>query len=134
RNENQPYIHYRKGSIAMYAFQDAIGEDKVNRALAAYIKKYAFQEPPYTTARDLIAEFRAVTPPEFQYFVTDLFETITLWENRAISATYQEKPGGKYDVTIKVSAKKIRADEDGKQSEIPMDDLVDIGVLDADDK
>jgi len=133
RNENQPYIHYRKGSIAMYAFQDAIGEENVNRALASYIRKFAYQEPPYTTARDLIAEFRAVTPPQYQYFVTDLFETITLWENRAISATYKDKGNGKYDVTVKVSAKKVRADEDGKQTEVPMDDLVDIGVLGADD-
>jgi hypothetical protein len=94
RNENQPYIHYRKGSIAMYALQDAIGEDNVNRALAAYIRKVAYQEPPYTTSRELLAEFRAVTPPEFQYFVADLFETITLWENRAISASYKEKGAG----------------------------------------
>jgi len=134
KNENQPYIHYRKGSLAMYALQDAIGEDAVNRALASYIKKVAYQEPPYTTSKDLIAEFRAVTPPEYQYFIADLFETITLWENRAVSATWKEKPGGKYDVTLKVSAKKIRADEDGKQTEVPMDDLVDIGVLDAEDK
>jgi ABC-type transport system involved in multi-copper enzyme maturation permease subunit len=129
RNENQPYIHYRKGSVAMYAFQDAIGEDNVNRALAAYLKKFAYQEPPYTTSRDLLAEFRAVTPEEYQYFVTDLFETITLWENRALSATYREKGGGKYEVTLKVSAKKLRADESGRQTEIPMNDLVDIGVL-----
>ena len=134
RNENQPYIHYRKGSVAMYALQDAIGEDNVNRALATYIKKVAYQEPPYTISRELIAEFRAVTPPEFQYFITDLFETITLWENRAISATSKEKPGGKYEVTLKVSAKKLRADENGKQAEVPMDDLVDIGVVGANDE
>src|SRR5438105_10910309 len=133
RNENQSYIHYRKGSISMYALQDAIGEDNVNRALASYIKKVAFQEPPYTTSRELLAEFRAVTPPEFQYFITDLFETITLWENRAISATYRDKGNGRYDVTVKVAAKTLRADGAGKQAEIPMDDLVDIGVLGADD-
>lgn len=134
RNENQPYIHYRKGSIAMYALQDAIGEDNVNRALAAYIRKVAYQEPPYTISRELLAELKAVTPPEYQYFVTDLFETITLWENRAISATVKEKGGGKYEVTLKVGAKKLRADEAGKQAEVPMDDLVDIGVLGPDDQ
>jgi aminopeptidase N len=129
RNENQPYIHYRKGSVAMYALQDAIGEENVNRALAAYIKKVAYQEPPYTTSRELLAEFRAVTPPELQYFIVDLFETVTLWENRAVSATYRDKGAGKYEVTLKVAAKKIRADADGKQTEVPMDDFVDIGVL-----
>ena len=129
RNENQPYIHYRKGSLAMYALQDAIGEDAVNRALASYIRKTAYQEPPYTTSRELLAEFRAVTPPEFQYFITDLFETITLYENRAVSATYREKGDGRYEVTLKVAAKKMRAEEDGSSKEVPMDDLIDIGVL-----
>ena len=133
RNENQQYIHYRKGSMAMYALQDAIGEDNVNRALASYIKKVAFQDPPYTISRELIAEFRAVTPPEFQYFITDLFETITIWENRAISATYKDKGNDHYEVTLKIAAKKLRADGDGKQTEVPMDDLVDIGVLGKDD-
>ncbi len=133
RNENQQYIHYRKGSLAMYAFQDAIGEEAVNRALASYIKKVAYQEPPYTTSRELLAEFKAVTPPEYQYMITDLFETITLYENRAVSATYKEKEGGRYEVTLKVNAKKVRADENGVQTEEPMDDLIDIGVLGADD-
>jgi ABC-2 type transport system permease protein len=134
RNENQPYIHYRKGSIAMYAFQDAVGEANVNRALAAYIRKAGFQEPPYTISRELLAELRAVTPPELQYVVGDLFETITLWENRAISATAKELGGGRYEVAVKVGAKKLRADDRGAQSELPMDDLVDIGVLGAKDE
>ncbi|MGZ5084249.1 MAG: M1 family metallopeptidase, partial [Usitatibacter sp.] len=134
RNENQPYIHYRKGSLAMYALQDAIGEEAVNRVLAAYIRKVAFQDPPYTISRELLAEFRAVTPPEYQYLLTDLFETITLYENRAISATYREKAPGRYEVTLKVSAAKYRSDPTGAQKEEPMDDRIDIGVLGPDDK
>jgi ABC-2 type transport system permease protein len=133
RNENQSYIYYRKGSLAMYGLQDAIGEEAVNRALASYIKKVAFQEPPYTTSRELLAEFKAVAPPEYQYMITDLFETITLYENRAVSATYKEKEGGRYEVTLKVTAKKVRADENGVQTETPMDDMIDIGVLGPDD-
>jgi hypothetical protein len=133
RNENQPYIHYRKGSLSMYALQDAIGEEAVNRALASYIRKVAYQEPPYTTTRELLAEFRAVTPPEHQYLIADLFESIVLYENRALSATWREKGGGRYEVTLKVMAKKVRADESGAQTDVPMDDLVDIGVLGDDD-
>ncbi|MBI3230581.1 MAG: hypothetical protein HYZ45_10490, partial [Burkholderiales bacterium] len=40
QNEDQGYIHYRKGSLVMYALQDMIGEDKVNSALQEVIKKY----------------------------------------------------------------------------------------------
>jgi hypothetical protein len=133
RNENQGYIHYRKGSLAMYALQDYIGEDNVNRALASYIKKVAYQEPPYTISRDLLAEFRAVTPPEYQYLIGDLFETITLFENRAISATARDLGGGRYAVKMEVEAKKVRADGQGGQTDVPMDDWVDIGVLGKDD-
>ncbi len=133
RNENQPYIHYRKGSLAMYALQDYIGEDAVDRALAAFLKKWAYRGPPYPTSRDLLAEFRAVTPPDYQYLIADLFETITLYENRAESATYRELGGGRYEVTLKVAAKKLRADENGTQKEVPMNDWIDIGVLGADD-
>jgi ABC-2 type transport system permease protein len=128
RNENQPYIHYRKGSLAMYALQDAIGEETVNRALAAYLRKVAYQEPPYTTSRELLAEFRAVTPAEYRYLIEDLFETITLYENRAVSASYRDKGDGRYEVTLTLAAKKVRAGDDGTQSEAPMDDWVDVGV------
>jgi ABC-2 type transport system permease protein len=134
RVENQGYIHYRKGSLAMYELQDVIGEDNVNRALASYIKKVAFQNPPYTISRELLAEFRAVTPPDKQYLITDLFESIVLFENRAIEASAKEAGPGAWDVTFKVEAKKLKADETGVQNEIPMDDWVDIGVLGKDDK
>ena len=33
RVENQDYIHYRKGSLVMYALADYIGEENLNRAL-----------------------------------------------------------------------------------------------------
>jgi ABC-2 type transport system permease protein len=133
RNENQGYIHYRKGSLAMYALQDYIGEENVNRALASYIRKVAFQDPPYTISRELLAEFRAVTPPEYQSLIGDLFETITLFENRAISATARDLGGGRYQVKVEVEAKKVRSDAEGMQTDVPMDDWIDIGVLGADD-
>ena len=134
RNENQQYIHYRKGSLAMYELQDAIGEENVNKALAQFLGKWAFRGPPYPDSRDLLAEFRAVTPPDYQYLIADLFETITLFENRALSATAKDVGGGTWEVTLKASAKKLRADGAGAQTEVPMDDWVDIGVYGADDK
>ena len=133
RNEDQPYIHYRKGSLAMYALQDYIGEDAVNRALASFVHKWAFRGPPYPTSRDLLAELAAVTPPQYQYLIQDLFETITLYENRAVSATARRIADGRYEVKLTVEAKKLRADERGVQREVPMDDWIDVGVLGKDD-
>jgi ABC-2 type transport system permease protein len=129
--ENQGYIHYRKGSLAMYELRDEIGEDKVNAALRQLIHDHAFEQPPYATTRDLIADFRAVTPPEKQSLITDLFETITLYDNKATEATVSKRPDGKYLVTVTVESKKFRADDRGKETAVPVNDWVDIGVLGA---
>src|SRR5439155_27261510 len=43
---------------------------------------------------------------------------------------YQERPDGKFDVTLTVKARKMRADETGEQQEQPLADEIDVGVLD----
>ena len=43
RVENQPYIHYQKGSLVMYLLKDVVGEDAVNRALRGLIARVRFQ-------------------------------------------------------------------------------------------
>ena len=70
--ENQPYIHYQKGSLAFYALRDYIGEDAMNSALRAFLAKWALKGPPYPTARDLYAELDKVTPDSLKYVLTDL--------------------------------------------------------------
>jgi len=132
RVENQDYIHYRKGSLIMYALQDYIGEENLNRAIRAYRDEWAFKGPPYSSASDLIAKIRAVTPPHLQYMIDDFFETITLYDNRALSAKAKALPDGRYGVALKVFAKKRKADELGKETDAPLHDWIDIGVLDAD--
>ena len=134
RVENQPYIHYRKGSVVMYALQDYIGEDNLNRAIRAFRDEHAFKGPPYPNTTQLLAHIRAVTPPHLQYVIDDMFETITLYDNRATEAKARALPDGRYKVTMKVVAKKRRADELGKESDAPLADWIDIGVLDADNK
>jgi ABC-2 type transport system permease protein len=128
----QGYIHYNKGGMVMYALQDYIGEDRVNQALAAMVKDYAFKGPPYPTSLDLVNYLRNVTPPEFHYLYEDWFETITIFDNRTLSASYSALANGKYSVRIAVEAKKYRSDGKGQEHLIPLHDLVDIGVLDAD--
>ncbi|MBI3716300.1 MAG: ABC transporter permease [Betaproteobacteria bacterium] len=130
RVENQPYIHYAKGSLVMYALQDYIGEDKVNAALKAFRDETAYQGPPYPNATQLIKHFRAVTPPHLQYLIDDMFESITLYDNRATKATYKELAGGKFEVMLKVITKKLKADKLGKESDAPIADWIEVGVLD----
>jgi len=127
--ENQPYIHYRKGSLVMYALRDAIGEENLNAAIRRVIARWAFHGPPYVLSKEMIAEFRASTPPERQSLLHDLFETITLYDNKATDATATKMPDGKYRVRFTVASQKFRADGTGNETSIPLDDWVDVGVM-----
>jgi ABC-type transport system involved in multi-copper enzyme maturation permease subunit len=127
--ENQPYIHYNKGSLVMYALRDYIGEKPLNEALARFIRDKAFQEPPYTTAWEFLSYIREPVPTEYQSVLKDMFETITLYEDKATEATSTRRTDGKYAVKLSVECKKYRSNGMGEESEIPIDDWMDVGVL-----
>ena len=86
-NENQQYIHYRKGSVVMYALKDYIGEDVVDRTLSRYDHEKAFQQPPYTITTEFLDDLRQETDPRWQPLIEDLFNKITVFDNRITAAT-----------------------------------------------
>ncbi len=127
--ENQQYIHYNKGSVVLYALRDYIGEEKLNRALSDYLAEKAFQGPPWTVSLDLLDHLEAVTPDSLRYVLEDMFETITLFENRMVEAHGSPEGDGRYVVTLEADAKKVRADGHGVETPVPIDDWIDIGVF-----
>jgi ABC-2 type transport system permease protein len=126
---NQGYIHYRKGSVVLYYLKEMIGEEAVNRALRKVIHQYAYANPPYPTSYVLVDAFKEETPPDLQYLIKDLFEDITVFSNRTLDATAQKRGDGKYDVTVKVEAHKYKADAKGNETEVPVNDYIDIGAF-----
>lgn len=129
--ENQPYIHYNKGSLVMYTLREYIGEEALNRALAGYIKKVGFQRAPFTNSVEFVEAIRAETPQKYAYLIEDLFETITLYDNRMESAKATEE-GGAWTVELEVMSKKFRASESGQETEIELNDWIEIGLMDED--
>ncbi len=127
--ENQQYIHYNKGSVAMYALQDYIGEDSLNAALRKYIQKVAYQKPPYTTSLEMLSYIEKATPDSLKYIIEDLFKTITLYENKVNDVTYKKLDNGKYEITLNFESKKLRADSLGNEKEILFNDWIDVGVF-----
>jgi ABC-2 type transport system permease protein len=131
---SQGYIHYRKGSVVMYYLREMIGEDAVNRALRKVLGQYGYKQPPYPTSYALMDALREQTPPEQQYLLQELFYDITLFSNRGITASAHKRSDGKYDLTIDVETHKYKADEKGNETEIPVNDWIEIGALAAPEK
>ena len=80
--ENQDFVYYQKGVIAMYKLQELIGEEQVNLAIRRFIEDWRSHTGTiktktnrYTTSKDLLEYFKAITPKESQYMLRDLFET-----------------------------------------------------------
>jgi hypothetical protein len=128
--ENQAYIHYAKGSMIMYALKDYIGEERLNAALKKYLQAVAFQEPPYTNAREFVNVIREAVPDSLKYLVADMFETITLFDNKTQEAKATKLPDGRYKVELTLESHKFRADSLGTEKEIALGDWVDVGVFD----
>jgi aminopeptidase N len=132
RVENQPYIHYRKGSLAMYLLQERLGEDAVNRALSRLISRYKFKGAPYPRSVDLIQLFRAeAKTPEQQALITDLFERITLYDLKVAQPVATRRADGKWDVSVPVEARKYYADGQGTEKPASLAEAIEIGLFTA---
>ena len=127
-NENQGYIHYRKGSLIMYALQDYIGEDTVNDVLKSYIKKVAFQEAPFTTSLEFLEILKSKTNAKYHPLIDDMFKKIVLFENKPLEAKYKKLEDGSYQVSIKISSKKYYVDEDGREEKTSFSQAMYVGI------
>ena len=126
--EGQHYIYYNKASLVFFALQDYIGENNVNKAFRQFNERWRSKDGPYPVSSDLLHCLRDVMPDTLQYLVHDMFETITFFENKALEATYKEVDSTNFEVTLKVSSEKSRADSLGVETTIDLNDWIDVGV------
>ncbi|HKK92549.1 MAG TPA: M1 family aminopeptidase, partial [Longimicrobiales bacterium] len=127
---SQGYVHYRKGAVVLYYLREMLGEDALNSALRDLVDEFGYAGPPYPTSHEMVDRIRAVTPDSLRYLITDLFEEITLYDNRVVGdPVMEELEDGRWRVTYDVQTAKIRADSVGVETQIPMDDYVDLAVL-----
>ncbi len=133
--QREAYVWYQKGSLVLYGLSDYIGEDKVNLALHNFLMQYRYanandsQSGPYPDTRQFVDALRAQTPPELQYYITDAFESIVLYDNKALTATVTQTPDKKYKVTLTVQARKLKSDGSGNETPMTLNDYIDIGVF-----
>jgi len=127
--ENQQYIHYKKGSVIMYALQDYIGEEKVNTAMREFLEEYKYKKAPYPTSLDFMKYLEPKVPDSLNYIIKDWFKEITLYDNRMKEASYKKLKNGKYQISMKIESKKLKADTIGNETQVAINDWVDVGAF-----
>lgn len=121
-----PYAAYRKGPFALYAMSEYMGRDRVDLAFRRMIEK---RRGSAATSLDLYRELQVVTPDSLRYLLHDLFEANTFWELKTEHATARRTAGGAWQVTMRLRARKVTVDPAGKETEVPMDEWIPVGVF-----
>ncbi|MFP2903976.1 M1 family aminopeptidase [Pyxidicoccus sp. 3LFB2] len=121
-------LAYRKGPFAMYALREHIGAEAVNAALRNLVDRFGAGRP-LATSHDLYRELQAVTPEAHRTLLHDLFAANTFWEFKSRGASAERIGDKRWRVTLKFAARKFTVAVDGVPTDVPMDDLVDVGVF-----
>lgn len=124
-----PYLSYRRGPFALYAISEYIGEAQVNRALRNMLEEHRAQEAPLATTLDLYGELKAVTPDSLHYLLHDLFEVNTYWELGTTRASAKQTRADNWEVTLDLQARKVVMDSAGVETEVAMDDWIEVGAV-----
>lgn len=124
-----PYAAYRKGPFALYALSEYMGEERVNLAFRRLLEAHRSGAPPLATSLDLYRELQAVTPDSLRYLLHDLFAANTFWELETERAAAEQTDAGTWQVTLRVRARKVTVDPAGVETEMPMDEWVEVGVF-----
>ncbi|WP_026898227.1 ABC transporter permease/M1 family aminopeptidase [Daejeonella oryzae] len=125
---NESFLYYRKGGLAMYALSKYIGKEKVNNALRILLQKHQSGELPLPTTLDLFQEIKQVTPDSLNYLLQDLFMKNTYWRLKTKQIAAKQIKAGNWQVTLKVHAQKVVVDSTGAEFDMPMNDLLEIGL------
>ena len=122
---------YYRGPLAMYAFSEYVGEERVNSALRRLLETHPATVPLLPTTLDLYRELRAETPDSLRYLLHDLFAANTFWELETERASAQRTAAGAWRVTLRVKARKVTVSPAGVETEVRMDEWIPVGVFAA---
>ena len=144
KGQAEGHVAYQKGALALYALSDYIGEEKLNAAIKEYLQAVRFKQAPYTTSLELLNYLKEATPDSLRYLVSDLFEKVTLYDNKVTDTKSTDLGNGKYRVDIEFQVSKYRSGEQGKRifneegqqpltdeetKSLPLADYVEVGLF-----
>jgi len=127
----QAYLSYGKNYTVMLALKELIGEEKVNQVIKTMITKHRDQVDLNLTSIEFIEELYKVTPMEYHVLIDDWFKRVITYDLVLDDASYKKLGNGKFEVTLKLQAKRYKQKESGEDIEISIDEPIQIGAFTA---
>ncbi|HEX6898425.1 MAG TPA: M1 family aminopeptidase [Thermoanaerobaculia bacterium] len=124
--DSQAYLFYSKAAVVLYAIRDLLGQEAMDRAIRAMMQE---RRP---TSVDLVRHLRAAAGAGQGALIDQWMKDIVLYDLRVDAAQAHRRADGRYDVTVRVSAGKSRADGSGNEHPIAFDEPIEIAVAAGD--
>ena len=124
---HQQYLAYSKGAISLNAIRKLIGEKELNTALKNLVTKY--NEGATATSLNLLEELYEVAPLESHTLIDDWLKRVITYDLAIETATYKKLENNTYEFKVSVSAKRYQTNENGREDEININELISIGVF-----
>jgi ABC-2 type transport system permease protein len=123
----QPFVHYQKGGLAMYAIKEVLGEDRLNKALKRLTDNYAFPNKKPST-EDLIYELKQNTNPFEQSVIDQHLKKIIVYDNSIKILSSKAIGNGRFKLQLQVNVEKT--DETNViPKKLHPNDLIDIAIF-----
>lgn len=127
-NYETPHLPYDKGMLIMHQLRLLIGEEKVNLALKNFLNHYHYPNP-IPDSENLLDEIYSVTNKKLHPKLDEMFKQIITYSSNIVRVESHKKDGF-YEVTFHVNSKKYSENATGKQTLLPNDPSIDIGIYD----
>ncbi|PSL35046.1 ABC transporter permease/M1 family aminopeptidase [Chitinophaga ginsengisoli] len=127
RTSRQPFVHYQKGSLAMYGVKEIVGEERMNKALHRLMDKHAYPGVK-ASADDLVNELCQDASESEIRLIKDWLEQVIVYALKVEVLSCKRQPNGQYKLLLNVHINKT--DRNNNRSLFP-DENIDIAVFDV---
>ncbi|WP_316828844.1 ABC transporter permease/M1 family aminopeptidase [Pedobacter miscanthi] len=110
---DQPYVHYQKGGLIMYAVKELIGVQAFNTVLHQLIINHEYPKTK-ATAADFVNALLNQALPEQKKFINDCFNQVVTYDLGIKVLACKALKYGKYKIDVEISAERLS--DGGKQA------------------
>lgn len=120
-----------KGALHIVYLAELVGQDRLEAALAGFLRDWRFRPAPYPTAQDLLDHLRTELP-EAGPALDDFFLRISNWQLRAVEAVATPQPDGSWQLRATVEAVQTRTLALGVEESVPVTSPVPVAAFRGD--
>ncbi|WP_293306862.1 M1 family aminopeptidase [Pedobacter sp. UBA5917] len=103
---DQPYVHYQKGGLMMYAIKELMGERQFNAVLQQLIVDHGYPKPK-ATANDFVNVLLNQASPKQKDFINDCFNQVVTYDLGIKVLACKALKNGQYKIDVEISAERL---------------------------